>query len=391
MADPNEKYSALRRDLIDMEMKSSPVEFGGDLFKALFMASPVGIYVVQQGYFQLVNPQFQIDTGYSQRELVGVDSLDLVVPADRDKVRSEALAMIRGRRVSPYEFRTEFKSGGIRWVVGSVSPIVYRGERAILGYYLDITEQRKAHEALATSEARMRDLFDSAPVGYYEVDTEGRIIQVNRTALDMLGYAASEMLGRPGWDFMVEKEESQKAFEAKIAGTAPAGSGFERTFIKKNGDLLQMQMENRLIHDPQGAITGLRSTFQDTTERRQMELELAAQTGDNARLELLNQVAIAMAHHVRNAITPIIGMADLYDPDKPSTGIRLRDTALREGDHIAAIIDALMEISRSGRAPTIEYLGEGSARMLDMDALIEEYVRRDIVKRAARNDSSGGC
>ena len=58
------KYIALRQNLIDMEMESSTIEFSEDLFKALFMGSPVGIYVLVDGRFKLANPQFQMDTGY---------------------------------------------------------------------------------------------------------------------------------------------------------------------------------------------------------------------------------------------------------------------------------------------------------------------------------------
>ena len=228
-----DKYSALRQGLIDLEAESSPVEFSEGLFKALFMSSPVGIYVLQDGRFQLANPQFQMDTGYAMAELEGLDSFTLVVPEDRDGVRTDAQDMIKGKRIVPYEFRTEFKTGGIRWVLGTVSQITFRGKRAILGYYMDVTERNTAHVALAGSEARLRDLFDSAPVGYYEVDTAGRIALVNRTALDMLGYRESEMLDVYGWEFMVEQEKSRASLKAKMAGEKPPGKGFERTFIKK--------------------------------------------------------------------------------------------------------------------------------------------------------------
>ena len=243
------KYIALRQNLIDMEMESSTIEFSEDLFKALFMGSPVGIYVLVDGRFKLANPQFQMDTGYPLGDLIGLDSLKLVVPPDRDRVRAEALAMIRGDRLFPYEFRTEFKTGGIRSVLGSVSKITYQGERAVLGYYMDVTEQRRAHIALGASEARLRDLFDHAPVGYYEVDTDGRIAQVNRTALDMLGYTESEMTGEYGWEFMVEREQSKESLKAKMAGEIPPGKGFERTFITSGGAHKSMLMENRLIAD----------------------------------------------------------------------------------------------------------------------------------------------
>jgi signal transduction histidine kinase len=183
---------------------------------------------------------------------------------------------------------------------------------------------------------------------------------------------------------MVEDEKSKASLKAKMAGEKPPGKGFERTFIKKDGSHRNMLMENRLIYGLDGAIAGLRSTFQDITEYKALERELGDRVKENTRLEMLNQVAIAMAHHVRNAITPIIGMADLYDSEKPDTGDRLKDTAFGEGGHIAAIIDALMDISRSGDIPTVEYLGKGSAKMLDMDALIEEYVQRYVAKRRTR-------
>lgn len=205
----------------------------------------------------------------------------------------------------------------------------------------------------------------------------------------MLGYAESEMTGKFWWEFMVEREQSEASLRAKMAGEIPPGKGFERTFISKNGAHMKMLMENRLIYDHDGKITGLRSTFQDVTEQKAMQHELDARQNENTRLEVLNEVAIAMAHHVRNAITPIIGMADLYDPANAGTGDRLKETALSEGGHIAAIIDALLDISRSGEVPTVEYLGKGSARMLDMDALIEEYVRHYVARRIARQNSTG--
>ncbi len=61
----------------------------------------------------------------------------------------------------------------------------------------DITERKQAEEALRKSEEKFQELFDGAPVGYHEVDKEGRIIQVNRTELTMLGYTVEEMLGQP--------------------------------------------------------------------------------------------------------------------------------------------------------------------------------------------------
>jgi len=128
---------------------------------------------------------------------------------------------------------------------------------------------------LRESEARFQELFDEAPVGYHELDTEGRITRVNRTELEMLGYTAEEMLGRPVWEFAIEKEMSRQAVAAKLAGTMPPGRAFERTLQRKDGTLLLVLIEDRVLHDKAGRIRSIRSTIQNITKRKRAEESLA--------------------------------------------------------------------------------------------------------------------
>ncbi len=53
---------------------------------------------------------------------------------------------------------------------------------------IDITERKKMEKALRQSEEKFKELFDSAPVGYHEIDANGRIVNINRTEMEMLGY-----------------------------------------------------------------------------------------------------------------------------------------------------------------------------------------------------------
>jgi PAS domain S-box-containing protein len=65
-------------------------------------------------------------------------------------------------------------------------------------------ERCRAEEAMRTSEAKFKDLFDQAPVAYHELDKEGTIVKTNLTEQRILGYTAQEMEGRKVWDFIVE-------------------------------------------------------------------------------------------------------------------------------------------------------------------------------------------
>jgi len=126
----------------------------------------------------------------------------------------------------------------------------------------DITERKRVEEALRESEERFSQLYNESPVGYHELDKEGRIVQVNQTELDMLGYTAEEMLGKHVWDFMVETDTSRQALAAKMAGTMPPGQAFERTYRRKDGTTFPVLIEDRYVKDESGQIIGLRSTIQ---------------------------------------------------------------------------------------------------------------------------------
>ena len=109
--------------------------------------SPIGMYIAQGRVIKYVNPRFEQLTGYSAAELLGADPLSLVIPEDRELVRLNAVAMLRGERSNEYEYRITNKAGHVRWIMESVVSIEYHGERAALGNYIDITDRKLAeHE-----------------------------------------------------------------------------------------------------------------------------------------------------------------------------------------------------------------------------------------------------
>jgi PAS domain S-box-containing protein len=117
-----------------------------NLFETLANKSPVGLYIVQDGRFCYTNSTFQSTTGYTEDELVGRDALDLVVPEDRERVRENAIKMLKGELTSPYQFRVTHKNGSIKWVMESVSSVQYLRRRATLGDFIDITERKQVEE-----------------------------------------------------------------------------------------------------------------------------------------------------------------------------------------------------------------------------------------------------
>ncbi len=123
---------------------SEAPETPDDLFWAVFNSAPVGMFIVQDGRLQVVNPQFQSDTGYDEEDLIGMDSLGLVLPEDRDQVRESAVARLKTQGHTPYEYRIVNRRGEVRWILGTLTSIQYRGCRAAVRYYMDINDRKEA-------------------------------------------------------------------------------------------------------------------------------------------------------------------------------------------------------------------------------------------------------
>ncbi len=112
--------------------------------------SIIGSYIVQNGKFRYVNTVFANIIGYSEDELIGLDSLSVVQEDYRDYVRDSAVSMLKGEKKNPYEFCVIDASGNANWIMETVTPIVFEGKRATLGYFMDITKLREIQGNLST-------------------------------------------------------------------------------------------------------------------------------------------------------------------------------------------------------------------------------------------------
>ena len=131
-------------------------------------------------------------------------------------------------------------------------------------------DRKRAEEALIESDRRFRDLFYEAPVGYHELDVEGRITCVNTTELSMLGYSSEDMIGHHVWEFIEDAETARRVFGEKMGGRKPLRN-VERSFRRKDGSFMCVQLDDQMLHDPSGRLIGIRATLQDIGERKRAE------------------------------------------------------------------------------------------------------------------------
>lgn len=192
------------------------------LFRDIFMSSPMGIYITQDRKFRFVNPEFQKSTGYSEEELIGMDSMKLVHLEYRNTVRENALKTLKGERSFPYEFCVIRKNGEIRWVMGTVTSIQIQGRKAILGQFMDVTEQINAEREMRMRTEELQVLHGIDRVFHTAKNLDDLLEETLKVIIRMEGLEVQDKAGV----FLVDEERKGLRL-AKLYGD------FSKEFLEK--------------------------------------------------------------------------------------------------------------------------------------------------------------
>ncbi len=238
--------------------------------------SPVSVVITDpRGNISYANRKFTEVTGYSAEEVVGKNPRFLNAgQSSPDLYRNLWSAITQGQ-----EWRGVFcnkkKNGEIFWEAATITPI--KNPKGIITHFLavkeDVTERRRAEEALRASEKRYRLLFERNLAGVVRTTLDGCVLDCNQAAVRMFGYdSVEEVRGLPSTRFYYEPSD-REAVLAKL-NSEKSFSNHEMRFRRKDGELLWVIASLAVVNDDAAGSRTIEGTLVDITERKRVEKEL---------------------------------------------------------------------------------------------------------------------
>jgi diguanylate cyclase (GGDEF)-like protein/PAS domain S-box-containing protein len=248
---------------------------GESRFRLLVEHSSDGLYLIApDGHVSYASPPVERLLGYERRELTGRHFLDYLHPDDRDHagwffadLLSKPGVALRAR------YRCLHRDGEFRHLeVVGVNRLAEVEVAAVVVNFRDVTERRRAEQALVESEERFRAVFESALVGIVRLDPSGRIGDANRAVVDMFGYHLDELRGRIVTDFVQEseREQAQREWRELSDGTIEHCRA-ERQIVRKDGQPVWVNLTASMVRDAQGHPRFAVAMLENISERKRAE------------------------------------------------------------------------------------------------------------------------
>jgi len=262
------------RDITERKKAYEELKNSEERLKILFEFAPDAYYLNDlKGRFVDGNLAAEKIMGYKREELIGKSFLKLKLLSLKQLTKAAKLLAknARGKPTGPDEFTLHRKDGTRITIEISTYPVKIKGKTLVLGIARDITDRKKARNALRKSEREYRTLFEHASDAVFLLSLDGVHLAVNNKAADMLGYSTKELVGKSFKEVVVPDEfhDAQDKMKGLLEGkTFPV---YERRFKKKDGTEFPVEINVALVRDEQGKPLLVQSIVRDITQRKKTE------------------------------------------------------------------------------------------------------------------------
>ena len=324
-----------------------------------------------------VNRVAEIVLGYSREEFISKSIFEIIA------VEHQALArrMIEEKLQNPSLTSTTYTIDVLsktreRIPLEISTQIIYDqgAPLAVQGIARDVTERKKAEQALRRSEERFRKVIETSGEGIAMRDPSGHLTFVNGRFAEMLGYSVDELMGKHVRE-IIAPEFHQLVQESFIRRK---DTGISETidiqFVRKNNERMDAILAASPMYDEEGSFIGSLGMVTDITERKVLE----AQLRQSQKMEAVGRLAGGVAHDFNNLLTAIRGHVDMLSGEISGDSPLHADVVEigKAADRAAALTQQLLAFSRRQMLQPVVMQIDSVVR--EMETLLRRLIAEDI-------------
>jgi len=263
-------FTGIMADVTEAKLAGSVIREKEEMYETLVRTTTDAVTVTDlQGTMTEVSPRAVQLYGYEAPEdLVGKSAFELIAPEDQTKALANLKLTLKEGFIRLAEY-TFLRKDGTRFVGEFDSAVIKDadgGPRGFIATTKDVTERKRAEEALKRSEQRFRDIAEHASEWIWEVDANGIYTYSSPVIKRILGYEPEEVLGKHFYDlFPLEGRDEAKEAAFDIFATKQPFRNHRNRNIHKDGHEVVLSTSGVPILDDDGSLMGYRGADADIT------------------------------------------------------------------------------------------------------------------------------
>ena len=243
------------------------------------------------GTITSLNPAFEKLTGWKSDEWLEKQFIPLIHPDDVQKVKELFNELLQGKCPPPHELRIRSKKGD--YLIGdfrSIPQIENGNVNGIFGIARDITERKRAEDALRESEDKFRSLVENISDVFYISNQQGKFLYCSPNFFTISGYSPQDIYGN-SFIRVVAPIDRRQVVDYYLEQTAKGSldSKIEFRFIQKDRSIIWVEQNTRIVRDSNGEIVQFRSVARNITGRKATE-EALKESEERFRSLYLNAI-----------------------------------------------------------------------------------------------------
>jgi len=337
-----------------------------------------------QGAFLRWNKNLEEVTGYSEAEVQRMRALEFFVESDR-KLVAQRIQEVFEKGYATVEATVQSKNGQHIPYYLTGSRALIGGQAFLIGMALDITERKQVEGALLESKQMLQLVMDNIPQFIFWKDRHSVYLGCNSNFARVAGISdPADIVGKTDYDLAWQKEEAdffRECDQRVMEGNRPDYHIIEPQLLA-DGKHAWLDTNKIPLRDLSGKVVGILGTYEDITERKEIEKrksELEARIQRGQKLESLGILAGGVAHDFNNLLVGILGNAGLalmdLPPDSPARmSIEYIETAAQRAAELAREMLAF-----SGKRKFVVQPLDLSKLVEEMAHLLKTYISQKVV------------